>query len=264
MSGLDKGPIINGWKVYCRFSNEFGAVNTEKASIKVSVNGEGAPKVTKSPTGETVQVGGAADFVARHENALFARWHFVSPDGTSDILYTDAAAKFPGMQITGGDQGTLHLKNIPAEMNGWKVYCSFSNNIGTANTQAAAITIAGMQTANQGSTAATTSIYTGTYVDDRASMEISGAPGNYTVRVHWGSGAMYSADWVFSGNFDEHGILRYSNAKYTNTDYSTNTVTVLYENGTGQLVYSSNGFPGIYWTDDLSKDQINDKFFTKQ
>ena len=42
------------------------------------------PVVTKSPTDETVNEGGHAEFVARFENAVWAVWHFVSPDGETD------------------------------------------------------------------------------------------------------------------------------------------------------------------------------------
>ena len=161
---------LNGWTVYCRFSNDYGSAVTESASITVT-GGTGstgstaagttapaaAPKVTKSPTGESVKAGEGATFVAKHENAIWAVWHFVSPDGSRDIPYTDAAKEFPKLQIINGDKGTMKLQNIPAELNGWKVYCAFRNNVGTTNTAAAAITVQGAaaaaaQNANTGST----------------------------------------------------------------------------------------------------------------
>ena len=52
------------------------------------------PRVTKSPTGETVAVGGKCQFVAKYENAKWAEWHFVSPDGTRDLNYSEAAKAF--------------------------------------------------------------------------------------------------------------------------------------------------------------------------
>ncbi|MBR1457203.1 MAG: hypothetical protein IJ594_08625, partial [Oscillospiraceae bacterium] len=136
---------LNGWKVYCRFSNNSGAVNTDKATITVTTSTEGAPKVTKSPTDETVKAGESAYFVANHENAVWAVWHFVSPDGTRDLDYTQAAKEFPSLQILKGDQRTMQLKNIPVELNGWKVYCAFRNNLGTTNTGSAKITVTSSQ-----------------------------------------------------------------------------------------------------------------------
>ena len=132
---------MNGWKAYCRFSNNSGAVKTDMAKITVTTSAEGAPKVTKSPTGETVKAGESAYFVAKQERAEWAVWHFVSPDGSKDLDYTQAAKEFPKLQIINGDQGTMQLKNIPAELNGWKVYCAFRNNIGTTKTDSATITV---------------------------------------------------------------------------------------------------------------------------
>ena len=150
---------LNGWKVYCRLSNDSGAVKTEQATITVMgtdavATGAGSPKVTKSPTGETVKAGGAATFVANYENAIWAEWHFVSPDDTRDLLYSAAKTEFPTLTITGGDQRILKLSNIPDTLNGWKVYCTFRNNIGATNTAQAAITIQGQTAA--ASTAGTT------------------------------------------------------------------------------------------------------------
>ena len=39
------------------------------------------PVITKHPGSETVTANGKCQFVTRYENALYAEWHFVSPDG---------------------------------------------------------------------------------------------------------------------------------------------------------------------------------------
>jgi hypothetical protein len=137
---------FNGWRVYCKFSNDSGSTNTEKATVTVATDVASImPKVTKSPTDETVKPGGAATFVAKHEGAVWAEWHFADPAGTRDLTYADVNTQgiFPGLSITGGDTGVLKLANIPAEMNGWKVYCAYKNNAGTVNTGAATITVQG-------------------------------------------------------------------------------------------------------------------------
>ena len=139
---------LNGWKVYCRFSNKAGAVTTSKAGITVTGSQQGgqasgAPLVTKNPTGETVAPGGACSFVARYKDAIWAEWHFVSPDGSRDILYTQAWNEFPGLTIKGGDTSVLKLSTIPSGLNGWSVYCRFTNNNGGANTTRAGITVTG-------------------------------------------------------------------------------------------------------------------------
>ena len=45
------------------------------------------PFVTKHPVSVTVQEGGACQFEAGYVNAIWAVWHFVSPDGQTDITY---------------------------------------------------------------------------------------------------------------------------------------------------------------------------------
>ena len=117
--------------------------------IKVTVNinpplTSDTPKVTKDPTDETVKPGESAWFVAKHTGAILARWHFVSPQG-EDFTYSDDEVKqeFPQMKIVNGDQGTMQLQNIPLNANGWKVYCRYSNNSGTADTKSATITVQG-------------------------------------------------------------------------------------------------------------------------
>ncbi len=171
---------LNGYRFYCRFSNNAGSVDSKSALL--TVEGAGgtaaaattektagdAPKVTKDPTDETVKPGGNAWFVAKHTGAILARWHFISPDG-KDYEYTDnaIATEFPQMKIVQGDQGTMQLQNIPLNANGWKVYCRYSNNSGTADTKTALITVEGAQAAATANTAAaTTQTTAATEVDD--------------------------------------------------------------------------------------------------
>ena len=47
----------------------------------------GYPTVTKNPTNETVKEGGYCYFVAKYQNAKWATWHFVSPDGGTGDPY---------------------------------------------------------------------------------------------------------------------------------------------------------------------------------
>ena len=99
------------------------------------------PVVTKSPTDETVNEGGHAEFVARFENAVWAVWHFVSPDGETDYDYKQAKDAFEGLQIIDGNYSHMVLKKIPYALNGWKVYCEYSNNNGSVQTDSATITV---------------------------------------------------------------------------------------------------------------------------
>ncbi len=89
------------------------------------ING-GTLKITKNPTGETVNAGGSATFVARADNAYSRVWRIVSKDTTKTVNAKDAPSYFGnGLTVTGTDTDTLVLSNIPASMNEWSVECKF-------------------------------------------------------------------------------------------------------------------------------------------
>jgi hypothetical protein len=226
-----------------------------------------------------VNAGGSAWFVAKHQNAIWAVWHFVSPDGTRDLSYSDAAAVFQGLKIIGGDQSTLQLQNIPNDLNGWKVYCAFRNNAGSVNTDSAMITVSGAPAPqNTGSTQTqssgtlivaqnTSSGYTGSYVESvagRGVMDITGSPALYKVHVRWSGSAYTYAEWDFSGTFSDTGILSYNDAVMTYYDMSNNTSRVVFRNGSGTLAYIDSGLYGVYWTEFRSDASADNTFFQKQ
>ena len=118
-------------------------------------NAADLPIITKNPTGETVDIGGEAIFVAKYENALWAVWHFVSPDGSRDLTYEEAKQEFPDLWIVDGMYSIMTLRNIPAALNGWSVYCEFTNNKGASSTEKAAITVLGAPAVQQTTAAPT-------------------------------------------------------------------------------------------------------------
>ena len=277
---------MNGWRTYCRFSNDYGSVDTSSAAITVkgssaptgfaaipanttaAASAPGAPTVTKSPTDETVEPGGSCWFVAKYENAVYAEWHFVSPDGLMDVDYSRINSLFPGLEVTKGYASTTQLKNIPADMNGWKAYCLFTNNIGTTKSGAATIYVrsaakttqtqtppnlrqtgTGQTTFNQTQTLTSADPYAGTYVCGRAAMIIRGGPQVYSVEVNWGSSYAEHSTWNFSGSFGSNGVLNYTGASRINvlyTDQTHHSDTLVYSDGSGSLVWS-NGV--IIWID---------------
>ncbi len=223
--------------------------------------------MTKSPTDETVEAGGSCWFVAKYENAIWAEWHFVSPDGKTDLDYSKINTQFSKLEVVKGFASTTQLNNIPAEMDGWKVYCRFSNDAGSVNTGTASITV----TSGSGTQAAQiiqeTDPYPGTYVEKGrglATLNVSGSPDLYRVTITWPDGYGKSSTWSFTGHFDESGVMAYNSCVKTDTTYDENnhpTDTTVYTNGQGRLEFSSaNG--GIYWTD--ATEAIGDNtFFAK-
>ena len=222
-----------------------------------------APRVTKSPTDETVAVGGSCYFVAKYENAIWAEWHFVSPDGSRDLGYEDAGREFAGLEILNGYASTMKLKNIPAGLNGWSVYCRFSNNVGATNTEKAKITVKGAPAPTPGPEPTDTPAiiiieefdYTGSFTEtaeQKASMMITGNSSKYQVTVRWTVSDEEYIIWTFSGRFSATGILEYSDAVKTVVNTTTGVSEIQYTAGTGKLAYVDSGVVGVYWTEDSS------------
>lgn len=80
-------------------------------------------KITKSPGGENVEEGGSCNFTAHANNYKTVEWYFEK--GSSKIAASEAAGVFKGLKISGTSSEKLRLSNIPAEMNGWKIFCVF-------------------------------------------------------------------------------------------------------------------------------------------
>lgn len=98
-------------------------------------------QITKDPTGEVVDEGGKAYFVARAKNSTGITWIISNSDGS--IMYQNGAAinMFPDLQISGIGTETLCLQNIPYEMSGWRVQAQFSGPGGPASTAYAYVTV---------------------------------------------------------------------------------------------------------------------------
>ncbi len=100
------------------------------------------PVITKNPTGETVEVGGTAQFVARADGATSFVWRIVSADTTNTVTAAEASSYF-GVTVSGQDTERLTLSNIPKSMNGWAIECKFTNAAGSSFTTGAILTVTG-------------------------------------------------------------------------------------------------------------------------
>lgn len=108
-------------------------VNSSKVvySNMVAVTyGSTALNITKHPTGESVNVGGSALFIARADNAVKREWRIVSKDTTKTVPANQASMYFRGLNVSGDQTDSLALSNIPAEMDGWSVECKFTGTDG--------------------------------------------------------------------------------------------------------------------------------------
>lgn len=102
------------------------------------------PVITKNPTGETVEAGGTAQFVARADNADSFVWRIVSADTTNTIPAKDASYYFSGLEVSGADTERLTLSNIPKSLNGWAIECKFTNAAGSSYTTGAIVRVSGV------------------------------------------------------------------------------------------------------------------------
>lgn len=201
------------------------------------------PFVSKNPQPATVVEGGTCTFEAGYVNAIWAVWHFVSPDGFTDIAYDQIGNWFPGMQVINGMYSNMELRNVPLTANGWKVYCRYTNNAGYTNTSSAAITVIAAAPAPTAGPVPGTFPVSGSYVDSiagRASMEITGTPSLYSVTIIWPNNYAESSSWTFSGFFDASGVMRYSNGVMVTTTFDGSggsSIVTKYTNGSGTLSY---------------------------
>lgn len=209
------------------------------------------PIITKSPTDETVEEGGSCWFIAKYENATTAVWHFLSPDGQTDLTYESAQNRFPKMEIVNGMYSDLQLKNIPLDLDGWKVFCRYGNSYGTTDTGKATIYVLTK------SAPVIDYSYNGSYISNPSSQ-------NITIKIKSDLNQYYILisrtvsndevwEWTMQGVFDDRGVLEYNNCKkYVSKLISVGNYdsTLAYENGTGRLIYVDGG---IQWEDNQEK-----------
>ena len=216
-----------------------------------------APVITKSPTDERLTEGGTCLFVARADYASSIVWHFVSPDGYTDLEYSSIYGYFPSLRVGGGTENTLRLSNVPYDLNGWRVYCRFSNSLGSSSSGQAVVSVSAAATPTPvpvtpaPEPAYDDTDYSGNYyeaVGGRGMMTISGGPSHYDVVVTWSSSAFETSTWTFSGTFDTSGTMYFSDcARVTDTYYEDGSydTTTDYAWATGTL--SITGASGFVW-----------------
>ena len=191
------------------------------------------PKITKHPIAEVVTEGGSCMFITKYENAIWAEWHFVSPDGTRDLSYVSAQKEFPTLTIINGHTKDLKLENMPLALNGWNVYCRFSNNSGVAKTNTALITVLAKpaQTPQPTQPVATPEPQI-TDFEGRWAEEIAGrcqitfatrAPGSYNVDIIWSNSAFERSCWKMTGNSTANNTLTYTDGHYWLESYTSET-----------------------------------------
>ena len=101
-------------------------------------------KLTKQPADVEVAVGEDAVFKVGESGATGITWHAVSPDGGTDLLVRDLSSYFKGVSVSGKNSKNLTVKNVTAEMNGWRFYCELASS-NHVTTESAYLWIEGME-----------------------------------------------------------------------------------------------------------------------
>ena len=144
----------NGGYIHCTVKGELNGqtIYSESARCLLTVTGKtdgnkkkstsnSLPEITKQPTGETINEGEYAIFIARADNADSFVWRIVSPDTSNTVKATQAGMYFSGVQVSGADTEKLVLENVPASMDGWAIECMFTNSNGSVFSNGAVITV---------------------------------------------------------------------------------------------------------------------------
>ena len=92
-----------------------------------------AINITKSPTDEVRLAGGIAYFTSDANGYSKLAWNFESPDKKA-VTVEEFRTRFPYAVVEGENTTTLTVKNVGADMNGWAVFCTFSNGETEVNT----------------------------------------------------------------------------------------------------------------------------------
>ena len=116
---------LDGAYVRCRFVGAEESVYSEYAKITVTPLEKATPVVTKHPVDETVDEGGSAAFIAKGNYILSYEWKLQTADGK---VYTcsNAAKTFSGLKVSGANSEKVTLSNIPADLDGAKIFCEFT------------------------------------------------------------------------------------------------------------------------------------------
>ena len=89
------------------------------------------PKITKQPESATTDKKGTVTFSIKTSGTVeVISWHFVSPDGSTDVTGKKLSAAVEGVKVKDNKTNgkSITLKNVPESMHGWAVYAHVNGN----------------------------------------------------------------------------------------------------------------------------------------
>ncbi len=139
-----------------------GYINNRGDGVTVSVSGDGrsatlrktftatiwTPTSLKDPYNASGEFGGWVSFAASSMYADSHVWFLVSPDGNQTLAVERCNEVFPTLTYTGETTERLNLHHLPAEIDGWKVFCRHwsVDQIGYSDSKMAKITVTNIPT----------------------------------------------------------------------------------------------------------------------
>lgn len=102
-------------------------------------------QITKHPTGETVYPTARTWFIAHAENADTISWVFTEPETGKTYDHETVLSKHKCLETEILPEDTIALRNIPISMDGWTIQAAFSNGSETVLTDAAKISVIGIE-----------------------------------------------------------------------------------------------------------------------
>lgn len=200
-------------------------------------------RITKSPTGETVDEGGKAIFIARADNAQSTTWIIVSPDTKTVYEIDKCPSEFSPLKVEGQGTEKITLTEVPYAINGWRIQCYFSGNGGPAYTTGAIITV---NKVNSQEAKAKT-----------LAEDYRGTVQKYADYSHWSVGGVENFKYYSEQNYGEHQLTLTRGAINLICTFDTYPADGTcypvrldwYENGTADLVdyYTFGSFDGESW-----------------
>ena len=114
-----------------------GYINNKSDGVSVTVSGDGStallqktftagiwtPTSLKDPVSARVECGGWTSFAVSSMYAESHEWFLMFPEGKDGFQVEQSGSTFPTLTWSGEDTERLVLHHIPAEMDGWRVFC---------------------------------------------------------------------------------------------------------------------------------------------
>ena len=104
------------------------------------------PRITKQPETKEVKKGGKISYTVRAQNTsgLGITWYFTEPGTGKVFTGKTISSHIKGLRVINPNSLSITLRNVPAEMHGYELYCHIGSRSGGVNSQTVTVLIKGM------------------------------------------------------------------------------------------------------------------------